>query len=44
MRCTNSLMLWRLQKTQEYWWYVEDFCKRPERKELVQIAGENRSI
>jgi len=29
-------MLWRLQKTQEYWWYVEDFCKRPERKEFVQ--------
>jgi len=29
-------MLWCLQKTQEYWWYVEAFCKRPERKELVQ--------
>jgi hypothetical protein len=29
---------------QEYWWYVEAFCKRPERKESVQIAGENRSI
>jgi hypothetical protein len=44
MRCANSLMLWCLQKMQEYWWYVEAFCKRPERKELVQIAGENRSI
>ena len=44
MRCANSLMLWCLQKTQEYWWYVEDFFKCPERKELVQIAGENRSI
>jgi len=37
-------MRWCLQKTQEYWWNVEYFCKRPERKELVQIAGENRSI
>jgi len=37
-------MLWCLQKMQEYWWYVETFCKRSERKELVQIAGENRSI
>jgi len=32
------LMLWSLKKSQEYWWYVEDFRKRPERKELVQIA------
>ena len=38
MRCANSLMLWCLQKTQEYWWYVEAFGKCPERKELVQIA------
>jgi len=38
-------MLWWLQKkSQEYWWYVEAFYKRPERKELVQVAGENRSI
>jgi hypothetical protein len=37
------LALWAFAKTQEYWWYVEDFCKRPERKELVQIAGKNRS-
>jgi len=37
-------MLWCLQKMQETWWYVEAFCKRPERKELVQIAVENRSI
>jgi len=44
MRYTKSLMLWCLQKMQEYWWYVEAFCKRPERKESVQIAGENRSI
>jgi len=44
MRWAKSLMFWRLQKMQEYWWYVEAFCKRPERKELVQIAGENRSI
>ena len=44
MRCANSLMLWCLQKMQEYWWYVEAFCKRPERKELVQIAGENRLV
>ena len=29
MRCAKSLMLWYLQKTQEYWWYVEAFCKRP---------------
>jgi len=33
-----------LQKTQEYWWYAEAFYKRLERKELVQIAGKNRSI
>ena len=33
-----------LKGKQEYWWYVEAFCKRPARKELVQIAGENRSI
>jgi len=32
------MMLWCLQKIQEYWWYVEAFCKRPERKELVRIA------
>ena len=44
MRCANSLMLWFLKKMQEYWWYVEAFCKYPERKELVQIAGKNRSI
>ena len=44
MRCTKSLRSGRLQKMQEYWWYVEAFCKRPERKDLVQIAGENRSI
>ncbi len=44
MRCANSLMLWYLQKTLEYWWYVEAFCKYRERKELVQIGGENRSI
>ena len=44
MRCAKSLMLWWLQKMQEYWWYVEAFCKCPERKELVQIAGENHSI
>jgi hypothetical protein len=37
-------MLWRLQKTQEYWLYAEAFCKCPQRKELVQITGENRSI
>jgi len=37
-------MLWHLQKTQEYWWYVEAFCKCHQRKNLVQIAGENRSI
>jgi len=37
-------MLWRLQKMQEYWWYVEVFCKCPQRKELVQITGENRSV
>ena len=37
-------MLWCLKKTQEYWWYVEAFLKRPERKEFVQIVGENRSI
>jgi hypothetical protein len=24
-------------------WYVEHFRNRPERKRLVQIAGENRS-
>jgi len=35
MRYAKSLMLWYLQKTQEYWWYVEAFCKCPERKELV---------
>ena len=29
-------MLWYLQKMQEYCWYVEAFCKYPERKELVQ--------
>jgi len=44
MRCDKSLMLWWLQKMQEYWWYVEAFCKHPERKDLVQIAGENCSI
>jgi len=44
MRCANSLMLSFLQKMQEYCWYVEAFCKYPERKELVQIAGKNRSI
>ena len=44
MRWAKSLMLWCLQIMQEYWWYVEAFCKRPERKELEQIAGENRSI
>ena len=44
MRYAKSLMLWCLQKMQECWWYVEAFCKRLERKELVQIAGENRSI
>jgi hypothetical protein len=43
MECANSLMLWCLQKTQEYWWYVEAFCKCPERKELVQVTGKNRS-
>jgi len=37
-------MFWCLQKTQEYWWYAEAFYKRLERKELVQIAGKNRSI
>jgi len=37
-------MLSFLQKMQEYCWYVEAFCKYPERKELVQIAGKNRSI
>jgi len=37
-------MLWRLQKMQEYRWYVEAFCKCPQRKELVQITGGNRSI
>jgi len=37
-------MLWRLQKMQEYWWYVEAFCKCPQRKELVQINGQNHSI
>ena len=37
MRCTNSLMLWCLQKTQE-WSYVEAFCKRPGRKEVVEHA------
>ena len=36
MRCADSLMLWCLQKMQEYWWYVEAFRKRPEREELVQ--------
>ncbi len=36
-------MLWRLQKTQEYWWYAEAFCKCPQHKDLTQIAGENRS-
>ena len=44
MRCTNSLMLWTLKKMQEYWWYVEAFCKYLERKESVQITGENHSI
>jgi hypothetical protein len=44
MRCANSLMLWYVQKMQEYWWYVEAFCKCPEHKELVQIAGEIRSV
>ncbi len=44
MRCAKSLMLWCLKIVQEYWWYVEVLYKRPERKELVQIAGENRSI
>jgi len=29
---------------QEYWWYVEAFCKYQERKELVQDAWKNRSI
>jgi len=37
-------MLWCLQKMQEYCCYVEAFCKRPERKGLVQIAGKNRSF
>jgi hypothetical protein len=32
------------EKMQEYWWYVEAFCNRPGRKELMQTAGENRSI
>ena len=44
MRCTKCLMLWHLQKKQEYWWYVEAFCKCPQRNDLVQIAGENRSF
>jgi len=44
MSCAKSLMLWCLEKTQEYWLYVEAFSKRPERRELVQITGENRSI
>ena len=29
-------MLWHLQKTQEYWWYVEAFCKCHQHKNLVQ--------
>jgi len=32
------------KKMQEYWWYVEAFCKHSECKGLVQIAGKNRSI
>jgi len=32
------------KKMQEYWWYVEAFCKYHQRKNLVQIAGENRSV
>jgi uncharacterized protein YhbP (UPF0306 family) len=44
MRCAKSLVFWCLQKTQEYWLSAEAFYKYPERKELVQIAGENRSI
>ena len=44
MRCAKFLMLWCLQKTQEYWWQVEALCKHPESKELVQIAGEHRSV
>jgi len=42
MRCAKSLMLWCLQKEmQEYWWYVEAYCKRPERKGMMQIAARN---
>jgi len=31
------LALWCLQKMQEYWWYVEAFCKYQSIKELAHL-------
>ncbi len=38
-----ALMIWCLQKSQAYLSVCRGFLQAPERKELVQIAGEDRS-